>query len=272
MRNARSFLLSTHPLPSVAVTLFSVMFAFGLGLSPVHIVLVGVAVLMQQFSVGLSNDWLDSARDRAVERTDKPVATQLIGRQVVRNGSFVCALLAVVTSLFLGVLPAAWMLLMLVVGWSYNLGLKANWSSVLPYAVGFGCLPVFVTLSQQPPGWPAWWIITAAALLGVAAHFANALPDLFDDRATGVRALPHLIGQAASAIVIAVTASVASLIIFTQSATLNPVVGWLGLTLTIALAVIASVLTLRPKPPRIIFVVLILAAMINVIMLVLGLG
>lgn len=263
---------STHPIPSLAVTLFSVLFAIGLGLEALQIVLVGLAVLMQQFSVGLSNDWLDAARDQAVERVDKPVAAQLIARAVVRNASIACAGLALLTSLLLGLAPAGWMLLMLVIGWAYNLGMKANWTSVLPYAIGFGILPVFVTLSKQPPTWPALWIVAAAALLGVSAHFANALPDLLDDHETGVRALPHLIGQAASAIVIAITASLASLIVLTQSASLNPVVGWLGFALTIMLAGIASLLAIRPRPPRVIFLLLITAALINVVMLVLGLG
>jgi hypothetical protein len=43
------------------------------------------------------------------------------------------------------------MVLMLVVGWSYNLGLKSTGFSLVPYAIGFGILPVFVTLSFQQP-------------------------------------------------------------------------------------------------------------------------
>jgi len=35
-------------------------------------------------------------------------------------------------------------------------------------------------------------------LLGAGAHFANVLPDLADDAATGVRGLPHQIGAAGS--------------------------------------------------------------------------
>ena len=34
----------------------------------------------------------------------------------------------------------------------------------------------------------------AGALLGVGAHLVNALPDLADDEATGVRGLPHRLG------------------------------------------------------------------------------
>ena len=38
----------------------------------------------------------------------------------------------------------------------------------------------------------------AGALLGVGAHLANALPDLDDDLATGVRGLPHRLGRGSS--------------------------------------------------------------------------
>ena len=272
VRLARTLLKSTHPVPSVSVALVSVLFGIGLGLKPSQVVFVGLAVLLQQFSVGLSNDWLDSARDEAVERVDKPVALGLIAPRIVRNWSFVCALAAVLTALLLGVIPALWMLLMLAIGWAYNLGMKSNWSSVLAYAAGFGILPVFVTLSQQPPSWPPAWIVSVAALLGISAHFANVLPDLFEDRATGVRALPHLLGQRASAVVISVTATSASLIVATQSPALSHALGWLGFGVTVALAGTASVLALRPRPPRIVFPLLILASLTNVVMLMLGIG
>lgn len=272
MKTAWALLNSTHPVPSISVTLFSVLFALGLGLAPAQITLVGLAVLMQQFSVGLSNDWLDSVRDEAVERKDKPVATGLVSRRLVRTWAFLCAIIAVLVALLLGLLPAAWMVLMLAVGWAYNLGMKSNWSSVVPYALGFGILPVFVTLSDQPPTWPPFWVVLTAALLGISAHFANALPDLYEDHATGVRALPHLIGQRASAVVIALTATIASLIVVTQSTTLNPVLGWIGLAVTGGLAGAASALALREQPPRVVFPLLMLAALMNVIMLMFGLS
>jgi 4-hydroxybenzoate polyprenyltransferase len=85
-------------------------------------------------------------------------------------------------------------------GWLYNLGLKATLLSWLPYAIAFGMLPAISTLSASPPRWPAPWAMTAGALLGVAAHLANTLPDLHQDAATGVRGLPHRLGAKATAL------------------------------------------------------------------------
>ncbi len=162
------------------------------------------------------------------------------------------------------------MLLMLAIGWAYNLGLKANGFSVFPYILGFGILPAFVTLSGQYPALPPVWVMIVAGLFGVAAHFANTLPDLLADKQTGVRALPHILGQKASALVIAVTASSASIILVTQSSKLNPLVSIGGLGLTVALSLFASILALRPNPPKLVFHLLLVASLVNVVMLMLG--
>ena len=267
---AIGLLKSTHPIPSFAVTSFTVLLAIGYGMPLEKLVLVGLGMLFQQFSVGLSNDWLDYERDKIVGRNDKPTVRFEVSAKLVRNASLVSAVIALVFAMSLGWEVLLTMVAMLVVGWSYNLGLKSNALSALPYAVGFGIVPVFVTLSLSIPQLPLWWVMLAAGLLGVAAHFANALPDLMDDRETGVRALPHMLGQRISALAISGAAALASLLVVTQSASLNPTLAWLGFGLTMGLVIAASGLALRPKPPRVIFHLLIAAAFVNVALLVLG--
>lgn len=269
-RQLIALLNSTHLIPSIAVSTFAVLFGVGLNLPADRLVLVGLAVLAQQFSVGLSNDWLDFERDKRVERKDKPAAAGEVSINVVRNSAFIAAVISVGLAALLGVEAALLMLPMLLIGWSYNLGLKSTGLSVIPYALGFGVLPVFVALASQPPTIPANWVILVAALLGISAHFANVLPDLIEDRETGVRALPHLLGQKVSAVVIAATAVLASLIVVTQSQELSPVMAVVGLSVTALLSVTASVLSLKTKPPRIIFPLLILASLVNVLLLMLS--
>jgi 4-hydroxybenzoate polyprenyltransferase len=179
-------------------------------------------------------------------------------------------LIALILASIFGWVTVVMMLFMLVVGWSYNLGLKATGFSVVPYAVGFGILPVFVTLSVEQSQFPSWWVILASSLLGVSAHFANTLPDLDKDKQTGVRALPNILGQRGSALVIAGAAISASILIITQSPSLNLATAASGLTLSVGLAVTASVLALRPAPPRVIFHLLIAASFVNVVLLILG--
>ncbi|CAB4629442.1 MAG: 1,4-dihydroxy-2-naphthoate prenyltransferase [Actinobacteria bacterium] len=267
---AWALLKSTHPIPSLAVTFLTVLFGLSYSLPFQHLALIGFCVLAQQFSVGLSNDWIDYERDKSVNRQDKPTARGEVSAKLVRNASFTAGFAALALSLIFGWPSGLMMALMLAVGWSYNFGLKSNGFSVVPYAIGFGILPVFVTLSFQQPQVPSWWVIIAASLLGVSAHFANALPDLLEDRKTGVRALPHILGQRVSALVIAGTAILASTIVVTQSPSLNLVVAIAGFALTIGLALTASALALRSKPPRAIFYLLIAASFVNVVLLVLG--
>jgi 4-hydroxybenzoate polyprenyltransferase len=85
-------------------------------------------------------------------------------------------------------------------GWLYNLGMTSTVLSWLPYAIAFGMLPAAATLSASPARWPAAWALGAGALLGIAAHLANVLPDLQEDAATGIRGLPHRLGARATAV------------------------------------------------------------------------
>lgn len=270
LSKAVGLLESTHPIPSFAVSIFTVLLALGYLLPIEQLVIVGLSVLAQQFSVGLSNDWLDYERDNLVQRRDKATARGEVSAELVRNTSIVSGVLAIALASSLGAAAALVMIAMLAVGWSYNLGLKSNALSVVPYAVGFGILPIFVTVSLEPSQLPVWWVMLTASLLGISAHFANALPDLFDDRQTGVRALPHILGQKVSALFIASAAGLASLLVVTQSTNLSPSLAWGGFALTMGLALSASALALREKPPRVIFHLLIGATLVNVVLLMLG--
>src|SRR3712207_2308934 len=101
-RALRGLLLATHAGPTVAVTTVSVLLAVAAGVGAGRTVLLGVAVLAGQASIGWSNDWLDAGRDRAVARADKPVVQGAIAAATLRTGALAAAGAAVVTSLALG--------------------------------------------------------------------------------------------------------------------------------------------------------------------------
>ena len=263
---------SSHPIPCLAVSLFAAVFALGLGFSLERSLLVFFVVLLQQISVGLSNDWLDSKQDLRAGRKDKPAANGLVKVSELRTWSLVAAVLAQSSAFYFGFGAAILMFAMLAAGWAYNLGMKASWSSAIPYLVGFGLVPVFVGLSAEVPIWVEPWVVLMAALLGVSAHFANVLPDIEADKLNGVNALPHILGQRISALVIAATTLVATLLVVTQSQDLDPAVAIPWLVLNLVLAGLASALSLKKQPPRSAFLLLILASLVNVILLVLGSG
>lgn len=183
---------AAHPGPTVAVTVLTALLAVPAELGAGETGVLVAAVLAGQLSIGWSNDLVDAARDRQVGRTDKPLASGAVDLRTVRAACAAALVATVVLSLLLGPAAAVAQLALVASGWAYNLGVKTTALSWLPYAVGFGALPAAVWLSgdQAPP----WWAVTAGALLGVGAHLLNALPDLADDEATGVRGLPHRLG------------------------------------------------------------------------------
>jgi 4-hydroxybenzoate polyprenyltransferase len=193
-RLVRGLALSCHPLPTVAVTMLSAGLAALASLPVGRGVLVTAAVFTGQLSIGWSNDYLDAERDTAVQRSDKPVAVGALAPTIAGVAAIVALAVTLALSAALGWPGGGVALVVVLCGWLYNLGLKATVLSWLPYAIAFGTLPAVATLSASPPRWPAPWALTAGALLGVAAHLANVLPDLRDDVANGVRGLPHRLG------------------------------------------------------------------------------
>lgn len=209
--NVGALARSCHPEPTVAVTALVTALAVTTGRDLAGALLVAAAVLTGQLSIGWLNDHLDAERDRAVGRTDKPAAAGAIPARTVGVAAVVAALLCVPLSLASGLVAGALHLVAVSAGLAYDLGLKATRASVLPYAVCFGLLPVFVVLGAG--GTPPWWLPMAGALLGSGAHFANVLPDLDDDLATGVRGLPHRLGAAGSRIAAAALLLAASVVL-----------------------------------------------------------
>ncbi|HCL69637.1 MAG TPA: 1,4-dihydroxy-2-naphthoate prenyltransferase, partial [Actinobacteria bacterium] len=62
-------LRSSHPVPTFAVTLLSLLLAIAFGVAPAQAVVVVVAVFLNQIAIGLSNDIVDVERDRRAGRT-----------------------------------------------------------------------------------------------------------------------------------------------------------------------------------------------------------
>jgi 4-hydroxybenzoate polyprenyltransferase len=262
--------LSTHPGPALAVTLVTVLLGIGAGLDPLRLTVIGLALLFDQASVGLSNDWIDAGRDTAVGRNDKPIARGWVSSSNVRLWAFVTAGVAIAVTIPLGLEATGAHTAALFSAWSYNVWLKRTYLSVLPFALSFGLLPLIVTLARPEPALAAPWAIGAGALLGVAAHFSNVLPDFADDRATGIRGLPHLVGRRLSGIIIGAALIAASaLIVFNPESARSPL-QLASFAVTGALALATATLTFVSQPTRLIFQLIIAAALINVATLAFG--
>jgi 4-hydroxybenzoate polyprenyltransferase len=247
---ARALMLACHPAPAAAVTGLAGLLAATVGAPAWLAVAVMFAVGSGQLSIGWSNDWLDAARDRAVGRTDKPLATGLVTDVVVRTAALTAVVVTVVASVALGWRGGVAQLIGVASAWAYNAGLKGTRWSWAPYALTFGLLPAVVTLASSPGHWPAWWAMTAGALLGVGAHLVNVLPDLADDAATGVRGLPHRLGASVTGLAAPAVLWLASAAAIAGPPGAVAVAGWLALVAAGALGCLAVAATRWPAGGR----------------------
>ena len=187
----RALAVASHPGPSLAITALASLLAAEAAPHGTGPVLVVPAMLAGQLSIGWSNDAFDAARDAAAGRTDKPVAAGVISERAVWTAA--CAALAAVLAMSaaISIVTLAVAAFMIAAGWAYNAGLKSTLASGLMYLAGFGLIPAYATSTLPGHPWPRWQVTAAAALVGLGAHFANVLPDLAGDAATGVRGLPQ---------------------------------------------------------------------------------
>jgi 4-hydroxybenzoate polyprenyltransferase len=189
----RALVRTAHPGPTLFNTAVMVALVVRVGLGVGGAVAVAIAIFLGEVSIGWSNDAFDAPRDAAGGRSDKPIVAGDISRRTVAIGALVTLVLAVGICFAISTATGVINLVMLGAGWAYNARLKGTVASGLMFVVGFGLIPAFAasTLPGQP--WPRTWTLVAAALLGLGAHFANALPDLAADRAAAVKGLPQLV-------------------------------------------------------------------------------
>jgi 4-hydroxybenzoate polyprenyltransferase len=191
MGRVRALLIASHPGPSLAITAMATLLAAEVAPHGTGPVLTAPAMLAGQLSIGWSNDGFDAPRDTAAGRADKPVATGAVSARAVWIAAFAALAAALVMSLAISPATAIINALIIGTGWAYNAGLKATLASGLVFLLGSGLIPAYA--ASTLPGHPAprWWVTAAAAMLGLGGHFANVLPDLAADRATGVNGLPQ---------------------------------------------------------------------------------
>ena len=255
-------LLSSHPVPGLAVTAVTAVLAAAVGLDLRRIIVLTLVMAADQLAVGWSNDAIDAERDRISGRTDKPIASGRIARRSVAIAAVVAGVCAFAGAFVLGPVAGAWHAVFLISALAYNAGLKRTLLSVIPYMVSFGLLAVLVAASADPVRIAAPFAIGAGALLGVAAHFANVLPDLDDDERTGVRGLPHRLGARRTGVV-AFAALLAAAALVVGGA---PILGTaIALVVVGLLAAVGVVLVVRRSFGRILFVLILVSALALVV-------
>jgi heme o synthase len=269
MSRALALIRSAHPEPGLAVTVAMTLLAVGAGHRGWRIPAVFLAVAATQLAVGWVNDWLDAERDRRAGRRDKPVAAGAISGRAVGVAGLVATLAVPVLALPFGALPALLLTVAALVALLYDWPLKSTVFSIVPYLVAFGLLPAFVVVALPGRPAPPAWLVAAGALLGGGAHFANVLPDLADDAATGVRGLPHRLGPAGSAAAAALLLLGATLTLVFGPAGAPSWAGWAAAGTAVVVLPVGWYAGSRASGRRVaMFRAVILVALIDVLLLI----
>ncbi|MGI8588503.1 MAG: UbiA family prenyltransferase [Chloroflexia bacterium] len=199
MSRLRPWLQLLHFGPSLLTTLaFGVYIALAAhGLPPAGpLTLLLASQLAAQFAISLLNDYWDLPADR-LTKPDKPIPSGLISAVRVRVLGWATAASALALALPLGRRVLACAVVGLGAGLLYDLRLKRTTLSYLPFALGFGVLPLWAWAGVGR-AWDAtvWWGAALTAWLVLPLHLADTLPDLEADAAIGLRGLAHLLGPA----------------------------------------------------------------------------
>ncbi len=266
MSTLRALWGSSHPGPTLVVTTLALALGWAAGLDAARGALLVIAVFAGQLSIGLSNDAIDAPRDRAVGRRDKPLARGDAGIGVAWTAAFLTLAVALALSALLGWRMLAAHALTLGSAWAYNAGLKSTAASLVPFLVSFGAFPSLATLSALPPSYAPPWAWIAGAALGAAVHLTNVLPDLEQDAATGVRGLPHRLGPRLSAVAAAgsVVVGAISVLVGAAGGDLSHVspISWVFFAGVVGVAGVTLALALLRPPSRVLFRLVMLAALL----------
>jgi 4-hydroxybenzoate polyprenyltransferase len=211
-------LRASHFGPNLLVTFISLFFAqLYWWEGPALVIAIGV--FCGQLVVGWSNDIIDYQDDLLHNRQKKPLVSGQISLRLLQNSLRVMLPIAIVINLFgpLGLIGGGLSVLAIGLAVAYNFYFKFTIFSWLPFAFAFGSLPSCMALSKGES--PALWMWLGGALLGTAAHFLNVIKDMEQDKASGIKGLPQMLGSkvsGVSAVALIAAAVVVVLLTFTS--------------------------------------------------------
>lgn len=183
-----------HPLPSLINAALVVALATVAGAQASLALVLGLAMLGFQTSIGALNDLVDVDRDR-LTRPDKPIPAGLATTPQAWAVTLVGGGLGLAVSAALGPLVLLTGLAGYGCGLAYDLWLRQTGWGWLCFVAAFPLLLAWTWLAAAgslPPGWPI--LLPLAALAGPTLHLANSLVDLERDERSGTPSLATRLG------------------------------------------------------------------------------
>lgn len=196
-RRLAGWLQAAHPFPlCVVLTLTAVVGLISAGGSPEvgRLALLLLAMLLSQLCIGWTNDYRDRDLDARYQPA-KPVPSGVVRPNHLRLAASAVGVASLSVGVALGVVP--WLLLAAgtAAGLAYDFGVKRTKLSWLPYVVALAVLPPYVWTALRLYRSDFAWLYLVASPLTVAAHLANALPDLEADAAAGTGGIVVTLGR-----------------------------------------------------------------------------
>ncbi|PKN80235.1 MAG: hypothetical protein CVU47_09405 [Chloroflexi bacterium HGW-Chloroflexi-9] len=190
----RAAFRAVHPFPSIVVALLTVaLIPLADRDAPLRLYpLLGGAMLLFQFTIGLVNDLVDLEEDRRTKPW-KPLARGAITVRHVQWLAVGCGVLGLTLTAALPLAAVVIAICGLSTGLAYDLWLKETPLSWLPYSLALPLLPIWVYVATGEWRPLLWWAFPLGAALGLALHLSNEAPDV--GRA-GVKGLPGRLGPA----------------------------------------------------------------------------
>ena len=186
----------THPFPSLLDGIVAGAAALAAGGDPATAARLGLSMVLLQASVGALNDVIDAPSD-AGRKPGKPIPAGLVRPWVAKAIAAVAAVGGVLLAVPSGPATVVLALVLLALGFGYDLWFKGTASSWLPFAVAIPLFPTYGWLGaagELPPIWAV--LVPTAVLAGTALALANATVDVERDRAAGLESVATRLGRA----------------------------------------------------------------------------
>jgi 4-hydroxybenzoate polyprenyltransferase len=195
-RKLRAYLALPHLSAVIAVVTATAL--FGLlaadGRPPAgRFALLVLAMLGGQLAIGALNEYRDRHAD-AIAKPHKPIPRGAISPAEALGMTVGGLALMVAAAAPLGWKSLAVLVLGISCGLVYDLGVKRTPFSWLPYLVALPLVPIWAWLAMDRFEPRLLWLYPIGALLVVAIHLAQSLPDIEGDREQGLRGLAVVIG------------------------------------------------------------------------------
>lgn len=191
----------THPFPSLLDGLVAAAAGLAAGGDAVTAIRLGLSMVLLQASVGALNDLVDAPSD-AGHKPGKPIPAGLVQPAAAR---WIAAFAGVAGVLF--AVPSGWAtvalaLLLLGLGYAYDLRFKGTTWSWLPFALAIPLFPTYGWLGAAGSLPPIWAVLLPTAMVaGAALAVANAMVDVERDRAAGLASVAIRLGRDRAALV-----------------------------------------------------------------------